>query len=174
MGINPKHIVGAQLFIDDTGFIGLVDGLELPENATKMIEHKATGMIGAIELPMSKEKATGKFKVQGLYEDLEKFFANAFASRTIMIMASLAKYDASSGVSEEQAVVITMTGMFVKSKVGTIEAEKGTEGNCEYTVWAYKLVIAGTTLVEWDILNNKFEVNGVDIIATRKSNMGVS
>lgn len=59
-------------------------------------------------------------------------------------------------------VSLQMTGWVVKSTIGSMENNKGTGATTEISLHAAKLEIDGVTQYDFDIMNTRFIVDGVD------------
>ena len=89
MALQVKKMYNANAYVDGVSFLGKTEEVELPEIMAKMVEHKALGMIGGIELPSGWEKMEATIKWNSFYPDAMVKAADPFKTHNLQLRASL-------------------------------------------------------------------------------------
>lgn len=169
--ISIKQITNANVYIEGNSFLGKTEEIKLPEVVVSMTEHKALGMVGKIELPSGLDKMESTMKWNSLYPEVLKMAANPFKSVSLQARASMETYTGA-GRTEEVPVVCYMTGTFKKFPLGMYKQHDNVEAETSMTVTYIRLTVDGKDIVEVDTLANIYKVNGVDLLAQFRSNIG--
>jgi P2 family phage contractile tail tube protein len=155
----PRIIRNFNMFLQGTGFAGIVDEIELPKLSLKTEEHRAGGMDAIAMIDMGMEKIECSFSMAEPNRLLLQDFG-LFSGRGVQAQFRAAAADDVSVVP----YVVDITGAYTEIDPGTLKAGdknvlKGTVA-CRY----YKLTLAGAVLVEVDVENMRRIVNGVDTL----------
>ena len=169
--ISFNQITNAGVYIDGNSFIGRAEEIELPNIKVKTNEHKPLGLIGSIELPAGLEKMEAKIKWNSLYKDVLVKSANPFKAVSIQCRGSLEEYDSSGRASEKPAIAY-LTGIFKETPGGNFKQHEPVKGDSSMSISYYKLTIDNEDIYEIDVTANIFKVNGEDILANYRSNIG--
>jgi len=169
--IQVNRIVNANIYIDGTNLIGRAEEVKLPDIQAIMAEHKALGMVGKIELPSGFDKLEGEVKWNSLYKDVAKTVANPFKAVQLQCRSSIETYGAQ-GRLQEVSLVTYLTVMFKKNPLGTFKQHDNAEFGSTFTATYIKQVIKGKDVLELDYMANIFKVNGEDLLATYRDNIG--
>ena len=171
--IQINRLTNANMYNNGNSLLGTIEEITLPAIKAKNVEHKALGMIGAIELPAGLEKMSGKVKWNSVYPDLITEFGNPYQTNQIQVRGNLQNYDAS-GLADEVPVVAFISMRFTDSLPPiTLKQNDNPELESEYTTTYYRLEVDGTPLIEVDFLANTFFVDGTDIMSQYRSNLGI-
>lgn len=166
-----NRVTNANCYIEGSSQLGKVEEATLPDIEAIMAEHKALGMVGQTELPAGLQKMSAKLKFSSFYRDVLAAAGNVFRSLQLQLRASVETYDGS-GRTKEVPLVVTLTGTFKKLPLGTFKQHESVTLDTELNVTAVKFVIDGQTTLELDVLANIYKVNGVDQLATFRTNIG--
>lgn len=170
-GISVNKLTNANVYINGSSFLGKCEEINLPTVMSKMSEHKAVGMVGSFELFSGIDKLEARFKWNSFYSDVLKLAANPVNAVNLQVRSSLDVWGAG-GRQEQQPVVIHMTGTFKGLPLGNFKQHENVEAETPFNVTYVKMVINGETIMELDVLANIFIVDGVDIMAQYRANIG--
>jgi phage contractile tail tube protein, P2 family len=167
-----NKITNANVYLDGTAsLIGRAGELTLPELSVATTEHKALGMFGTLELPAGLEAMTCEVKWTGFYADHLRAAANPFASHKLQVRGSLETWTAE-GRTREVPVVWLMTATWKVAKLGVLKPQENGEFDDELSVSQVKVTHDGAPVCEIDVFNNIWIVNGVDVLARWRLNIG--
>lgn len=169
--IQINRIVNANIYADGTNLMGRAEEIKLPDINAIMQEHKALGMVGKIELPAGFDKLEGEIKWNSLYEESAKIMANPFKAVQLQCRSSIETYG-SGGRIEEVPLATFLTVMFKKNPLGTFKQHDNAEFPSGFTATYIRQVVKGKDVLELDYLANIFKVNGEDLLATYRANIG--
>jgi P2 family phage contractile tail tube protein len=170
--IAVNRLTNANIYVDGQSFLGRAEEVNLPDIKHMLSEHKALGMMGKVELWSGIDKLEAKIKWNSFYSDVFKKFANPFKTLNLQVRSSLETYT-SQGRSAQEPVVVYLTGMSKNMPTGNYKQHDNVELESNLTVTYVKLVIGGETVMEVDVLANIFKVDGQDIQAQYRANLGI-
>ncbi len=170
--IQINRLTNANIYINGTSLLGRAEEVNLPAIKHKMVEHKALGMVGSAEFFAGIEKMEAKVKWNSFYPEVMKGAANPFQAAKIQVRASLETYT-SDGRTEEVPVVCHLTAAYKDFPMGNFKQHDNVEVESNLTVYYCKLEINGETIMEIDVLANIFKVDGDDMLANYRANLGI-
>jgi len=162
----------ANIYLNGISFMGRAEEVNLPDVATKMVDHKALGMVGELELPAGLQKMSAKIKWNAIYPEVLKPAYNSFQAVRLQVRTSVETYEGASRVAQVPAVIF-MTAVFKKTGGLGFKPQDNVEMEHELNVTAYKLEINGEEIVDIDVMANIWRVAGVDQLATYRANIGL-
>lgn len=171
MKIEVKQITNANCYMGGNSFLGKIEEMKLPEVVTTMVEHKALGLVGKFELPSGLDKMEATQKWNSLYPDVVLKAANPFQAVELQCRSSQETYTGQ-GRTAQVPVIVFLTGTFKKFPLGTYKQHDNVEAETTMNVTYCKLVVDGKDIVEIDVLSNIYKVQGVDLLATYRQNIG--
>ena len=171
MGIQISKIYNARVYIDGTDFIGKAEEVSLPKVTFKFDDAKALGMYGASEFPSGLDKMEANIKFNSIYPEFVALAADPFKSNTVIIRASMKKWS-QDGVYDEVPLKVTLKGFFKESETGSFKHQESAEAEATMSVFYYKLEVDNKDVLEVDVLNNIYKVEGNDILQKYKQNIG--
>lgn len=169
--IKINRITNGNVFLDGVSMLGRVEEFTAPTVKTKMAEHKALGLFGAVEFPAGIEKLEGKIKWNSFYPDAMAKVANPFQSLQLMIRGSVSNMNAT-GLASEDALVIIMQATFKDFPGGNFKQHDNVEVESNYSATSFKLTLGGVDYMEVDVLANIYKVKSLDVLAKYKQNIG--
>lgn len=169
--IEVNRVTNANVYINGNSKLGKAEEIDLPKITSKMSEHKALGMLGAIELPAGFEKMEARIKWNSFYGDIQSLMANPYATHNIMCRSSVESYNASGRVAQ-QPMVVYMRGQFKEIPTGNFKQHDNVEMESRLAVTYVKVEVNGQPKLEFDALANIYKVDGIDILAQYKANIG--
>lgn len=171
MSIQINRLTNANLYINGASFLGRAEEATLPDIKVKQTEHKGLGMVGTLELPAGLEKMEAKFKMTSLYPEVVGVAGNPYATVSIQVRSNLETWQGQ-GLASQVPVVVYLSGRFTNLPLGGYKAKDNAEFELNMSVTAAKLVVNGQELYEVDVLNNIHKVNGNDLLAVYRANIG--
>lgn len=170
--IKTNKVTNAVVYLNGSSCIGRAEEVTCPDIAPKMIDHKALGLIGEVELPTTAiQKMSAKIKWNAIYQDVMKQTHNPFQQIRLQIRANIDSYENQS-LSSQLPCVIKMTAVSKKQGGLVFKPNDNVEREDEFNVTAYSLEIDGEEIIAVDVLANIWRVNGVDMLATFRDNIG--
>ena len=154
------------LFVESLGYAGDIEELQIPNLSLKTEEFRAGGMDAPMEIDMGMEKLELTATLTAIDEEALKLFGKTAANFT-------ARGNLVSHGGDATAVEVKVTGLVkAQEQPAWKPGEKATlklTVNCTY----YKYTQGGRTVHEIDIPNMKRIIDGVDQLATQRSNLGL-
>lgn len=168
---ETRTINNAGVHIAGFGQIGRANKITLPEIVSKTIETKSLGNIGTTEVFGGLETMEATIEWNSLYPEIISLVGNITTSTTLMIRANQQVHD-SSGLTAEVPVVCYLTVIPKSLNLSEIMPHEGTTHESKFSVNAVRLEIDGVNKVNVDLFANTLELDGVDLLAKYKSNIG--
>lgn len=170
----PEMLQEARVYWDgEDNMIGLAN-VDLPEIASSTTSITGVGISGEIDAP-----------VRGHFQSMELTLNWRTPHKTglrmsggnpvsLQIYGSIQNMD--SGVNDyvEDQIIVTIRGRAKSYAPGTLEAMNTSDSSNTIECHYYKVEIEGETIVEIDKFAYKCIVNGVDLMAKIRQNIGMS
>lgn len=172
MSVEINRVTNANVYLNGDSLLGRAEEVALPEIKQRLAEHKALGMIGTTEFFAGIDKMLARIKWSSFYPEVLKATANPRKSVHLQIRSSAETYTAE-GISQEVPIVIHIHGQFATYPLGYFKQNDNVELAQNISVNYMKLVYNGEDILEFDALANIYKVEGTDILATYKSNLGI-
>lgn len=169
--VNVNRVTNANVYINGQSFLGKAEEIDLPKITSKMSEHKALGMVGSIELPSGVDKMEARIKWNSFYGDVMSLMADPYKTHAIQCRSSVEVYTAQ-GRTAQQPMVVFIRGQFKEIPAGNFKQHDNVEMESRLAVTYLKVELAGQSKIEFDALANIYKVDGVDILAQYKANIG--
>lgn len=169
--IQINSITNANVYGNGNSLLGRAEEIKLPDITAMMTERKALGMVGKIELPTGFDKLEGEIKWNSLYEDAAVMTANPFVSVALQCRSSIETFG-SQGRIDEVPMVTYLTVVFKKNALGNYKQHDPAEFTSAFTATYLKQVVGGREIIELDYMANIFRVDGQDMLANYRSNIG--
>lgn len=172
MAIDIKKLTNCNVYIDGTSTFGRAEEITLPDLTAKMAEHKALGMVGSVEFFSGLDKMEAKIKWAGPYPEIQKKAANFTKSYAFQVRGNLTSHD-STGITAQEPYKVMMSGTFKKHPGGGFKQHDNVEMENMLSVTYMKVMVNDETIYEVDMLANIYRVNGEDLLATYRANLGL-
>lgn len=170
--MDISQILNANIYLDGTNsLLGRAATVTLPDIVTSVEAHRGLGMIGSVEFPTGLEAMVTKIKWAGLYPDVLKAATNPFKSHKLQVRASLQTFGAG-GLVAEVPLVCLLTVAWKKVPLGAFTAGTKQEAEDELSTTYLKLTVDGKDIVEIDVHQNVWKVDGEDVLADYIKNIG--
>lgn len=170
-GISVNRLTNANVYANGNNLLGRVQEIELPTVKQKMAEHKALGMVGTVEFFAGLEKMEAKLTWNSYYADALKTAADPTKTVQLQIRSSLETYD-STGRSAQVPAVVFLTAQYKDFPLGNFKQHDNVELVSMLSVTAFRLEIDGSPILEIDVLSNIYKVDGSDVLAQYRANIG--
>lgn len=174
MANQINKVFNANVYADGASFYGKADEFTLPTIKVKNADpHAPLGSIGEIDYAAGFEKMDGcKIKWNSYYPEAVKKFSNVYQGIKIQVRFSIEQYTGNTRTGQLPGVAYLtvrpndLPGGGFKPK-SNVELE--TNLSCTY----YKLEINGVEQVELDFEAMIYKVDGVDLMAQYRANLGI-
>ncbi len=167
-----NKLTNANVFINGTSLLGKAKEVDTPNPVGKFIEHGALGNIGTPEFFAGFEKMEARIMWSSFYADVAKLAANPMQSVELQVRGNLEGYS-SAGRSEQTPFVCFMTGTFKNIPTGNFKQHEDVTLESNLTVSYVKIEENGVEIFELDVLANIYKVDGVDLLADYRANLGL-
>ncbi len=170
MARETEKFLNANVYLDDVNHVGKALEVEVPKVVDKVTEHQTLGMIGPVELFQGVEKMELKIKWGAFHKDVLSTFSPTKANK-LTIRGAQHVYQESSvaGVRQVRCVAI---GRVKDISPSTIKAGEG-DVETTFAIDYYKKTIDGVDVVEVDVPNYIYKVNGEDVYADVRTALGL-
>lgn len=169
--IKINRLTNANVYADGKSMLGKAEEVSLPDIKHMMAEHKALGMVGKTEFWSGIDKMEAKIKWNSFYADAMKKFADPTKAIQLQIRGNLEVYT-SGGRSEQQPVVCFLTVTSKNFPLGNYKQHDNVELETNLNVIYARLEVNRESIMEVDVLSNIYKVDGVDILAEYRANIG--
>lgn len=165
-------LTNAHLYMGTSQF-GKVNEFKFPDISTVTVDCKPIDYIGTVKLPIGVELDDSSIKLNGFDADVFKQLSDINKEHIITIRGNLKKFNGNV-LADEMPVKGVIKAITKKiTPLGTIKQQEGSEFAVELVPHAAKLEHKGETLLEIDIPNNIYIVDGVDQLEKMKQNLGL-
>lgn len=168
----PKKLKNFNLFNDGNSYLGMAKAVTLPTLARKMEAFRGAGMDGPVKVDMghSDDGIQLEWTLGGYDLTLLKQFGMVRADGVQLRFAGAVQRDDTGEVSGVEVVV---RGRHEEIDFGDAEAGEDTEHSITTTCTYYKLTIDGSEVIEIDLLNMIFKVDGKDLLEAQRKAIGI-
>lgn len=167
-----NRVSNANVYVNGESWLGAVSEAEVPQLKTLLSEHNALGMVGKIKLPTGLDTMEAKFKFTSYYGNVLAATGNPFRATKIQVRANVEEWNGE-GLNSETPLVIHFTGNFINPNFGKFKQHDNVELDAEMNVWFVKVVLGDRVVLEVDVINNIWKVDGVDVLANYRRNLGI-
>lgn len=170
--IEVNRVTNANVYVDGNSFLGRASEIDLPDVAAAMSEHEAVGMIGAVEFFSGIETMEASISWNSFYKDVYRAVGNPTKSLKLQVRSSIETYT-DAGRSAELPLVIHLTGQPKNFPLGTFSQQENVELESSFNITYVKLLVDGADMFEFDALANILKIDGEDIMANYRANLGI-
>ncbi|RZG78574.1 phage major tail tube protein [Acinetobacter sp. WCHAc060033] len=169
MGVAQDIRKNFNIFVDGRGYAGNSDEANMPELALKTEEYRAGGMDAPVDITMGMEKLTADFTLNSHSRDVLSLFGIREGNKTkITVREHMESWDGTT-----TAVVHNLEGKIVKINQGTSKPGEAPKDKYDLSLSYYKQTIGGKVVHEVDVENMVRIIDGVDILAPVRENLGM-
>ena len=172
MAKQINKLLNANIYLEDKSWAGRADEIELPVLKYLFADHGPLGQFGKTSYPSGAEQMECKIKWNGPYPEVQKRMANPFKALRIMARGSMDVYEGSDRVAQ-QPYTCYITGNSKSVPLGNLKQNENAEFESELAVSYVKLEINKLPILEFDAENNILIVDGEDLLADWRENLGL-
>lgn len=165
----PFILKGFNVFTDGLNKYGVLMDVKRPKIAYKTEDYTPGGGLGEMTVIHGVEKLELELTSKGYDAELFKSMSHKINGNLLRYQGALHKED-----DEEYAELVgEARGRIIEADPGEDKAGEGGEHKFKYALTYWKETLNGETVVEIDLLNNKFLVGGRDIRAGMRKALGL-
>jgi len=166
----PQLIKDGDAFVEGRGYSGKVEELTLPSLTVKTEDIQAGGMIAPLSVDMGLEKLEASLKLYEWSEDIISRFATTNNKGVKFRFVFAAERD---DVSEELTPIdVAVHGRIVSLDFSAFKKGSMVPLEVKIDVAYFRYESDGKALIEIDVTNMIYNVNGVDRYAQRRAALG--
>lgn len=168
----PRKLKHFNLFNDGNSYLGQAGTVTLPTLARKLESFRGAGMDGPVKVDLghSDDGIQLEWTLPGWDLTVLKQFGAVRVDGVLLRFAGSVQRDDTGDVS---AVEVVVRGRHEEIDFGDAEAGEDTEFSITTTCTYYKLTIDNQVIVEIDLLNFVYIVDGEDLLAAHRKALGV-
>jgi len=166
----PSKLKNFNLFNDANSYQGLVAEMQLPKLARKMEAYRGGGMDGEVDVDLGQEKIELEWTIGGFDKIVYSQYGNVKADLALLRFNGAYQRD---DTQEVTAVQVVVRGRHSELDPGTQKGGADSPTKVKTTCTYFKLTVDNEDLIEIDLLNFVFIVNGVDQLAKQRSAIGL-
>ncbi len=170
--IKINRLTNANVYLDGGSMLGRVESFNSPTVTAKMAEHKALGMVGTVEYFAGIDKMEGTIKWTAYYGEVMRKFANFFQPIRIQVRGSIEEYQGGGRMAQIPAVLF-LTIQPKNFPGGNFQQHDNVELETSYACTYMRLEVNGKAEMEIDVEANIYKVNGEDMLAAYRQNLGI-
>lgn len=167
-----SKIYNANIYLDGTiNLVGRASQIVLPNITAVTEEHKALGMPGSVEFLMGLAKLEAKIKWEGFYAE---YIATSdfMTAHKLQVRANVQTFGPG-GLEEEKPLVVKMTGTFKDKPLGTFAPQTSVNFEDAIALTYIEQSLDGKELLAYDPVRAIWRVNGKDMLAKYRANLGI-
>ena len=154
-------------------FVG-VTNVELPEIATQTTSITGIGMAGEIDAPVQGHFGSLELTLNWRTPTLTSSWHTGGGGGALEIMGDIQVFDHNTNNYANVSIRIVVRGRDKSYSLGSFEAGNTSDSSNTIEVHYLKIELDGTTVVEIDKFGYKCVINGVDLMATTRRNIGMN
>lgn len=171
MSITVHKITEANAYLDGNTHAGRVSECKMPTIENEMQEHDALGMSFTVSLPAKFKEMEVEMTWNAVYREAENKILNPFKGVALQLRSNVRVYNAG-GLVDELPLVTFMTVQFYSNDMGSLNMKDALNRPVKGKVLSFRQVLDGRETLFADPWNNVFRVNGEDILAKMRKNIG--
>ncbi|MFY1027602.1 phage major tail tube protein [Actinobacillus seminis] len=164
----PRKLKLMNIFVDGVGYKGQINEIEQPKLALKLEEWRAGGMIGAVKVNLGLEVLETTLKMGGYMTEFLRKFGTNIDGVPLRFLGAYEQDDS----GEVTGIEVVMRGRFGEIDAGSSKVGDDTEHSFTIPLTYYKVIENGAEIVEIDMINSVFMVDGTDRLAELRAAAG--
>lgn len=168
MGL-PRKLKLMNLYSDGDSYHGQINEVEQPKLALKLDEYRAGGMIGPVKINFGLETLETTLKMGGFMTEFLKMFGSNIDGVPLRFMGAYEQDD----TGEVTSIELVMRGRFGEIDNGSDKVGDDTEQSYTVPLTYYKVIENGNDIIEIDMLNSIFIVDGKDRLEEHRAAVGL-
>lgn len=164
-------VTEANVYLDGNNFLGQVKELDIPALTYIQSDHQSLGMLGVASFFTGVEKMEGRIMWPSWTPQIASAFSNPLKPVMLTVRAVLKEFD---GVTYTNRTIVTdMVVMPSDKPGGNHKPQEGAEYESNYIAHSIVQKIDGIETLNFNVVSNTFKVDGVDILADYRANLGI-
>jgi hypothetical protein len=167
----PSVLKNFNIFNAGQSYMGVAEEVKLPKLSRKFDDFRGGGMDGSVSIDLGQEKLEAELTCGGFMSQVFEQYGCTKVDGVMLRFAGAYQRDDTAAM---QAVEVIMRGRHQEIDMGG--AKGGDKGKLTVKSFLtyYKLTVDNKVLIEIDILNMIFVVNGVDLLAEQRRAIGLA
>ena len=165
-------LTNAHIYMGTSQF-GKIKEFKFPDITTVTVDSKPIDFIGTVKLPIGIKLDDSTIKLNGFDSGVFTQLSDINKEHIITIRGNMKKFNGN--VLEDELPVKGVIRAITKkiTPLGNIKQQENSEFSVELIPHASKIEYKGIVLMEIDIPNNIYVVEGIDQLAKMKQNLGL-
>lgn len=166
----PSVLKNFMVFNEGQSYMGQIAEVAMPKLARKFEKYRGGGMDGEVSIDLGAEPLEIELSCAGIMKQIFKQFGTTKIAGVMLRFAGAYQADDTAAV---QAVEVVVRGRHQEIDMGKAKPGDKTDFKVKSALTYYKLTMDGAVLMEIDVLNFVFIVDGVDMLAEQRKAMGL-
>lgn len=172
MAITTQRLTNGNLYIDGGNFAGTIQEITTPEINAEMTEYEALGMFGKSEFSSGFQTMEATVMLNAPTSNAKKLLSDINTARQMQVRGSMDELT-SQGLSRRISYVLNMTATPKRIPSNQFQQNTAVTEEIPLNVTAVELIIDGEQIYKVDVLANIYIVDGVDLLADYRANLGI-
>lgn len=166
----PKKLKNFNLFVNGLSYAGLVPEVTLPKLTRKTEDYQAGGMQGPVKQALGMEGLELQWTMGGFDRETQAQWGVTTVAGLLLRFAGALQQDDTGAIT---ALEVVVRGYHTEMDPGTAKAGDKTEIKITSALSYYKVSMNGVTVIEIDMVNSVYVVNGQDLAAAERLALGL-
>lgn len=167
----PSVLKNFNVFNEGVSHMGKVEEIKLPDLKRKMEKFRGGGMDGAVSVDLGQEPLDMESTYGGIMEDVLKQYGCVGVAGKMLRFAGAYQAD---DTCKWQAVEVVVRGRHEEISMGSAKGGDKGKFTVKSTLSYYKLTIDNKAVIEIDLLNFIFNVDGKDQLTEQRKAIGLA
>jgi P2 family phage contractile tail tube protein len=159
-----------NLYVDGKGYAGVIEEIVLPKLTLKTEEFRGGGMDIPVKIDMGMEAIETSFTLRKFDQDMICQFGLGNGNRPNMTIRGSMSSDED---GSEFPVVLNLRGIVTEMDFGSWKASENASLKVTVSLRYYRMEVDGNEIHEIDSANMIRKVNGIDLLAETRKNIGL-
>lgn len=170
-GIIIHKIIEANAYLEGNTQAGTIAEVKFPTLEFDSQEHDALGMAMTVSLPGKLKELDGEITWNSVYPEAEALVLDPFHGVALQLRSNVRKYGAN-GLIDEVNMTTFLNIMVYSNELGELNMKDIQKRPVKYKILSLRQVLGGKEVLHVDPWNNIYKVNGNDIFAKMRQNIG--
>lgn len=166
----PKKLKNFNLFVNGLSYAGLVPEVTLPKLGRKTEDYQAGGMQGPVKQALGMEGLELQWTMGGFDRETLAQWGVTTVAGLLLRFAGALQQDDTGAIT---ALEVVVRGYHTEMDPGTAKAGDKTEIKITSALSYYKVSMNGVTVIEIDMVNSVYVVNGQDLASAERLALGL-
>ena len=171
MAVNVNRLTNANVYVNGANLLGMAEEVTVPRPKAIMVDHKGLGMVGKGEFPSGLDSLEATVKWASLYATPEAILGTPFTVNFYQVRGHLETYGATGLVATGAAIFLLSGPMKDMGELKFMKHEN-VDVSTKIAVYHVEEYLNGTQILLYDLFSNQLIVDGVDVLAAFRENVG--